>query len=159
MALSLVSMNQVRVAWTGFSGGPGVSTHYFDGSALPPVAALRTFYAAIAALVPPSVTIQVPAAGDSIDPSDGGLDGNWTTGTPPAAVLGTGTGIVMAAQGAEVVWTTNEIADGRGLRGRTFFVPSVQAVFGTDGLVAGGAITVFNNAATALVAATPKMVL
>jgi hypothetical protein len=156
--LTLTDMNVIRIAWTGFSGGPGVSTFYCDGSAQPDLASLRTFLLNLAGVAPTGVTLTFPSSGESIDPSDGSLVGNWTVATPPATVPGTGSGAVCTAQGCMVSWTTDEIADGRAVKGRTFGVPSAAGVFGTDGLLAASQVGFLNTGANALIAANPKYV-
>lgn len=155
--MEVTTMNQVRVAWTGFVGGPGISTFYFDGSAVPPVAALRTFFAAMTGAVPGAVTMQVPAAGQGIDPENGTLEGSWSVGTAPAPVNGGGAGAYNSAQGLEIVWNTDEIADGHAIKGRTFFVPTAAGIFDTNGLVSAAQVTSTQSAGGILLAGTPKM--
>lgn len=158
MPLSLTDMNVIRIAWTGFTGGPGVSTFYSDGSSLPDLASLRTFLLNLAGVAPTGVTLTFPTSGESIDPADGSLVGSWTVGSAPASVPGTGSGAVCSAQGCMVVWTTNEIADGRNVRGRTFGVPSAAGVFGSDGLLSTAQQGFLTTGAAAVVGATPKYV-
>lgn len=157
MPMESTSINQVRVAWSGFVGGPGISTFYFDGASVPPAAALRTFFASMAGAMPPAVSISVPAAGQGISPTDGTLDGSWSVGTAPAAVAGSGAGAYNSAQGMEIVWNTDEIADGHQIKGRTFFVPTAAGIFGTDGLLAPSLVTSTQSAGGILLAGTPKM--
>jgi hypothetical protein len=157
MPMEVTTMNQVRSAWTGFVGGPGISTMYFDGAAVPPVAAVRTFFNAVISSIPSVVQIQVPAAGQGISATDGTLEGSWSVGTPPAIVTGTGSGAYMSAQGVEIVWNTDEIADGRAIKGRTFLVPMSGSAFGSDGLVSSTYAATVTSAAGTLLAGTPKM--
>jgi hypothetical protein len=155
--METTTMNQVRVVWSNFVGGPGISTLYFDGSAVPPVAAVRTFFNSINGAIPSGVTMQVPAAGQGISPTDGTLEGSWSVGTPPTAVSGAGAGAYNSAQGVEIVWNTDEIADGHAVKGRTFFVPTAAGIFGTDGLVSAAQVTTITSAGGILLAGTPKL--
>lgn len=151
-------MNQVRVTWTGFLGGPGVTTFYFDGSAVPPTAAIRTFFSSVALFIPSTVTIQVPQTGDTISPTDGALSGSWGVGTLPAAVVGGAGSNTTSASGPQIKWTTGEIADRRNLVGRTFLVPSTAAAFpAADGLLSTANQTTLQAAAAALLGSSPKM--
>jgi hypothetical protein len=151
MALSLTPLNRVRVVWSGFLGGPGVSTFYTDGGSVPNLAALKTFFTALSGMIPSVVTLTFPASGDRIDPASGSLTGSWAT-TPPAPLVGAGSGSYSAAAGLQVSWVTGEIADNHALRGRTFIVPAVSAVFGSDGQVLAAQSLTASNAGNALVA-------
>jgi hypothetical protein len=157
MPMNSTTMNQVRATWSGFVGGPGVSTFYFDGSGIPPAAAVRTFFAALNGSFPGAVSIQVQAAGEGIAPSDGTLEGSWSVGAAPAVVNGAGSGAYNSAQGYEIVWNTDEIADGRAVKGRTFVVPTAAGIFDTAGLLSAAQVTSCQNAANALIAATPHL--
>jgi hypothetical protein len=158
MPLSVTTMNQVRVTWAGFPGGPGVSTFYTDGASTPNVAAVRTFFATLAGFFPSNVTLTFPSAGESISPEDGTLEGSWSIGTPPAALSGSTGGSYTAAQGCQVSWLTDEIADGHAVRGRTFIVPTMTGIFGPDGLITATTQTALQSAATALRGSTPHFV-
>jgi hypothetical protein len=157
MPMNGTDINVMRVTWTGFLGGPGVSTHYFDGGSIPPVAAVRTFYNALAGTMPSKVSIQVPNSGEAIQSSDGVLIGSWASGSLPAAVQGGLTGATLAAVGYQIDWTTDEIADGRAVKGRTFFVPTGSQIWDPDGILVVGNQTTIKAAADALVGASPKM--
>lgn len=127
-------MNVVRVAWSGFLGGPGVSTFYSDGGQVPNLAALKTFFASVANSIPTSVILTYPSVGQVINSADGTLTGSWSL-TAPANSTFSGTGNYNAAGGLQVVWKTDTVADGHAIKGRTFIVPITSGSYGTDGRV------------------------
>lgn len=150
-------LNQVRVSWTGFLGAPGVSTFYYPTASPPPIAALRTFFNALGGMLPSKVTTQVAASGQTIDSTDGSLVGTWSAGSAPAPATGGGSTNIMSASGFQVIWGTNEVADGHAVRGRTLFVPAMAAIYDGDGLMIVGNQTTAAAAATACAGATPQM--
>jgi hypothetical protein len=150
-------LNQVRVAWTGFLGAPGVSTFYYPVGSNPPLAALRTMFSTLSAYLPQKVNIQVQASGQTIDPADGSLVDSWSAGTAPASVTGTGTTAIMAASGFQIIWGTNEVADGHAVKGRTLFVPCMAALYDGDGQMIAANQTAAAAAGFACAGATPQM--
>lgn len=152
--ISTGNISQVRVALTGFPGGPGVSTFYWGSEVAPNLTALKTFFTVMAGVLPTSCLITFPSSGDVIDSATGTLNDVWTA-TAPAPISGTGTGTTMTAQGIQTKWVTDVVADGRALRGRTFWVPCASGVFGADGLVTPANTATFTAAAHALAIAAP----
>jgi len=149
----MTNIARVRCLWSGFPGGPGVSTHYLAVSyPAGSIAAIRTFYNALAALLPNTLNIQVPGSGDLIDDATGDIIGSWTD-TTPAVVAGTSASGYAAPVGALVRWNTNGIVAGRRVRGKTFIVPGVN-MFEPGGTPIASAITTMTTAATTLVTAT-----
>lgn len=141
------TLNRIRVEWTGWGGGPAVSTFYSDGAALPNLTDLRTFYLALAGQIPTGISIQVKGEGDKIRSSDGGLVGSWV-GTAPAAVSCTGGTSYSSASGAHVTWLTDTIHGRRRLKGKTFIVPLGGGCYGSNGRISSAVVTVLQNAAT-----------
>jgi hypothetical protein len=136
-----VKLHRVVVEWNGPQVvGRSVNVLHFDGTeqAAPPVAAVRSAYAALANRFPSGITITVPGAGDSIESTTGALSGVWSA-TPPAQVVATGGGNAAAGVGVCVGWLTGGIVTGirgpRKLRGRTFLVPLAAANYATDGTI------------------------
>ena len=67
-------VHRVRVEWTGFPGGPGLSTFYVtDGPTA--VGPISSFFTAIRNNFPIDVHINVPATGDVLDPITGLITG------------------------------------------------------------------------------------
>lgn len=154
----MATLERIRVTWSG-SGvvGPGLTTFFFTQptGALP--SAVRTFFSSLAALFPPSVTIQVPNNGDLIDEATGALAGTWTVGSTPAAVVGSSAGAFQLGVGAQVRWRTAGIVGGRRSVGSTFLVPATGGAFDTDGTLQSTSVTLIQNAANALIVASPNL--
>lgn len=149
----MVNLNRVRVTWAGLAGGPGVSTHFFDTSATPPLAQIRAAYAGLSNLIPNQVTIQVQNAGDQIDAATGKIVGDWA-GTAVAAVTSASSGSFSPACGAVVDWRSSVIVNNRRLRGRTFIVPLLSVAFSTAGQLTPAALTTLQTFATGLMPGT-----
>lgn len=130
----MVAMNRVRVAWTGFTGGPGVSTFYF-GSTTTNMQALVSFFTAISNYLPNNVTVTVPALGDQINDTDGLITGAWT-GTNGGSATGFGGSTAYAGSaGICVDWLSSSIIAGRRRQGRTFLVPASTNAYQNDGTI------------------------
>lgn len=144
-----MTINRVRVALTGFPGGPGVSTFYTTN-----VATMRTalgyFYSSFEPAFPNDVTWTVETSGDIIDPISGVLTGTWTDSGAHSGT-GTGTGGYAAPVGIAVNWMTGDVLDGHRLRGRTFMVPLNAPVYQADGSIVDGTLSDLRTNATALV--------
>jgi len=151
-------MHQIRATWSGFSGSPGISTFYCDAAANPDLTHLAAFFAALTGYIPTGVQITFPTSGDTLNPTTGALVSNWSVGSAPAAVTMSGSGPAASAQGPEVVWTTNDVADGRAVKGRTFLVPAAAGIFGTDGQLTTAVQTSIYTAGGQIVGATPTFV-
>lgn len=129
----MVALARVRVALTGFPGGPGVATFYgLDGGVL--AADLQAFMVTAGSLFMSDVTIQVPPGGDVIEDTTGVITGSWTGGVF-AAQHGVGVGSYAAPSGILIEWLTSTILDGKRVRGRTFLVPVASTNYGADGQV------------------------
>lgn len=146
-----------RVVWSGFAGGPGLSTFYF---AVPGSHSdeLHAFLTAVAVFLPSDVHLHIEPGGDVIDPATGSLTGAWA-GTPQLDVVGVGEGAYAAPVGFLTRWETTTIAGGSRLRGRTYFVPCVSSAFeGVNGSLTSGALAIMLAAAVAFVGAvTPNL--
>jgi hypothetical protein len=146
------SLHQVRVAWTGLKGLPGVSTHYFSG--LFPELDLQTVgnaYEALATALPAGLTITVPDSGMIIDEATGQATGTWSipeAGTTVTGSVGTG---YAAPCGAVVNWTTGIFLAGRQVRGKTFLVPLPREAYQADGTLVDTYRGVITNYAEAMV--------
>lgn len=147
-----MTLNRVRVTLTGVGGLPGVSTFYFDSTTVD-MTALRTFWVAIAALMPTPLSIGVPNSGDQFQEATGLITGTWT-GPAQAAVPGSGgAGAYLSTAGAMIRWTPNGVVDGRRPIGKTYIIPIMSSNFSSAGGIASATQTTLTNAATTLLAA------
>lgn len=145
----MASLDRVRLALTGFVGGPGVCTFYaVSGSDLQ--TPLNNFANAMAAFMPPVVTLQVEQSGDTIEDTDGALTGSWTGAAQPAHV-GSGTAEYAAPVGFCCTWLTPIVRDGHRIKGRSFIVPVGRDLFQSDGSIEPYTLVTAAAAADALV--------
>jgi len=135
----MTDLTRIRAQWSGFGGGPGVSTFYSLGSGLT-VANLRAWFLAIAQYLPNTVTVQVENSGDVVDDVTGALVGAWAV-SPVLPVVGVVGGSYSAPSGWITEWLTTTILDGHRLVGKTFCVPSAGSVLDGDGTLANTPIT------------------
>lgn len=127
----MTNIDRVRVALTGFPGGPGVCTFYgLNGTTLVPP--LRALWGSLATAMPGDVSIKVISNGDTIEDTTGALTGSWSI-ADATGVVGTGTTGYAAPIGAVITWLTDTILDKHRVKGRTFVVPTVSEAFATDG--------------------------
>ena len=146
----MTEIYRVRSIWTGFPGGPGVTTMYFLDTATA-VGSIHTFWGVVAAKLPNDVHIQVENAGDILEDSTGALTGAWSS-SAVSSVAGAMSDAYSAPSGAVVDWNTETIAGGRRLRGRTFIVPLGGPNYQTDGSLATLTVSALQGAADDLVA-------
>lgn len=127
------NLYRVRVTLDGWSGGPGLATHYFEEVPTPVLTPLqsaqavadrvRAAWVPVAAKMPSLWTCVVQTTVDILNPASGALIGSQTV-TAPAALGGTeGTKFGLAAAGVCVNWQTTAFVNGRRVRGRTFVSP------------------------------------
>lgn len=151
-------MVRVKCNWTGFPGGPGISTFYLAGSyPTGSIAAIRTFFDAIKAFLPNTVSVQVSGSGDLIEDTTGALGGTWAD-TTPAVVVGTSASGYAAPTGMQVQWKTGAIVGRRRAVGKTFLVPLAN-IFEPGGTPLGTTVTSITAAANALLTATTPALL
>lgn len=148
----MATLHQVRIAWSGTLGGPGVSTFYFDATGAPPVSAAKTFFEAIKAYLPTAVVLTYPSSGITIDTATGQAVGAWS-GTAPTNTTGTGAGAFSRASGAVVNWKSGAYVNGRELRGKTFLVPLIGGAYSSNGNIDSTVLGVLQTAATNYAAA------
>lgn len=143
-----MTIQRVRVHWTGFTGAPGVNTLFY-GPGADPAPDLHTFFNAIAAFMPTAVTTSYDFEGDTLDEATGALTGTWS-GTTGAAVTGTGTATYAGPVGACIDLRTSTIVGKRRLQGRMFLVPLSSDSFQADGTIGGTVLGALQSAAAAL---------
>lgn len=158
----MASIARVTLNWTGGIGLPGFTVLHFRNStpgvlsqavvdnAVSKVDAMIT---AIKPEVPSGVTLATNGTVLEIDDTNGQLTAFWT-GTPAAGQAGTGASTYSAPSGAVINWKTSAVRNGRLLRGRSFLVPLDTGAFDAQGNIASASLTVLQNAAAAVRAAS-----
>jgi hypothetical protein len=147
------AISRCRVAWTGTGVvGGGISTFYTEGDPLQLQLALKTFYASLSSRIPTTVTVTVPAAGETLESTTGLLTGAWAAGTP-GTTTGASPDTFAAGVGTRVVWETAGITRGRHVRGATYLVPLRSAMFDSDGSINDTVRAAIQTAAQAVVVA------
>lgn len=139
---------RIRTELNGWSGGPGLSTFYFDPGVVTVDAAMvtavtgrvRQYFDAWKAFMPTGNTAQVSPVADVLDYVTGALTGQVSAGAAPSVVTGSGLG----GQGPAFVCaigrlTTQAFINGKRLRGRTYAGP-LSSNF-TDSLAPEGGLT------------------
>jgi len=147
---------RMKMTWTGFVGSPGYTNLYFLNPEEPTLAIrdttagrVRTFFQGLTSYLSNQVNIAYPSEMEHVDTATGDLlDIQPLTGQ--ANTVGTQTAGFSAAVGACVTWNTEQIVNGRRLRGRTFLVPLASAAYQTDGTLIDTTRTSINTAASAL---------
>lgn len=145
-------INQVKVAWTGFAGAPGVSTFYFDAAGSVPLSALSAFFTAWKPFIKDSVTLTFPSSGIKYSSDTGKAVGSWSA-TAPSPIACTGAAGYAAPVGGCVHWKSGIYAGGKEIRGKTFIVPMVSSAFDADGTFLPGVLTAVRPASTTMAAA------
>jgi hypothetical protein len=140
---------RVRTGWTGFIGGPGVTTMYFLDVATA-VASVHTFWSELLSRFPTDVHLQVENVGDIIEDSTGEMTGAWSADAV-GSLTGTGDGNYAAPAGCVVNWLTDTVTAGRRLRGKTFLVPLAGGTYDGDGSIGAASLSAIQAAADALV--------
>lgn len=130
----MTQLNRVRVALTGFQGGPGVATFYFLGLQTARQS-LQTMWTDLAASMPDDVTVRVESTGDIIESTDGSLVGTWAK-DPLPPIPGLSGASYSAPSGYMIRWLTGSIVGGKRVRGRTFVVPLASTAYGVNGQLA-----------------------
>jgi len=148
----MVNINRIPVTWTGFPGGPGVSTFYATNAALM-LNGLEMFFTALVDYLPSDVVITLPETGDVIDPVSGELTGTWTEAARDPIAGGAG-GAYAAPVGIAYTWHTDTVVHGHRLTGRTFIVPTAGTVFDSDGSIATAWLGALGSAGDLMVSGT-----
>lgn len=144
----MTQLLRVKARWSGFTGAPGYSVLHFrdfnspggyEGAAGTEAASgavsrTRSFFGALSAMLPDSVSIEPEQEVDLIEDTTGELLDSFQS-TNGGIVEGTATGSYSAASGAVVNWRTGGIRNGRRIRGRTFLVPLASSVYNDTGVL------------------------
>lgn len=144
------NIERLRVALTGFVGGPGVMTFYFVDAetAQSPLSALLDD---LKPGMPAQMSMLVASSGDIIDDTNGDLVGAWT-GTTQTPKVGADTSTYPAPAGACIRWDTDTVVDKHRVQGRTYLVPLGGGSYQNDGSINGTNVTNITNAATTFLA-------
>lgn len=161
MLLIMPNIARVRSVISGWQGGPGLATHYFDASVSFDAAAaaavagrVRGSWDVVKSVLSNTTTITVDSVVDVLDDSNGVLIASFGI-TPPAAVTGTVVqAIGPAFVAAGLTLDTGQIINGKRLRGRTFISPLPLGNTGSA-TPPTGLVTGVNAMGVALVTTTP----
>ena len=145
---------QYRVEWT-TTGGPGFTVFNGRQSAATTIGEAaqdladraRKFYQDLISLMPADVLLNFPGEVLNLNTTTGVLDGVVPVDAPDP-VDPAGTGVYAAPCGARIDWITEAVVAGHRLRGRTFVVPIVAALYEADGTIGPTAVASLNTAAT-----------
>lgn len=125
---------RVRASWSGYAGGPGLSTFYFSGSAVPTAAEaleavqrVQAVFTAGKSAIPLVCAIQVSNQVDVIATQTGVLT-NSILVAAQTAIAGTRSGTIGASTNMVLAqYVTGTYVNGKRVRGRTFWGPVGQA--------------------------------
>lgn len=128
---------RVRVALSGWAGGPGLETFYFrpetalevptESMALTCANGVRAAFFNLDNFWPAFIVATVNPVVDVIDCANGQLDSSYSV-TPPAVVHGTEGGVAGPSPAMLCVnWLTADIIKGHRVRGRSFLGPLKSA--------------------------------
>jgi hypothetical protein len=158
------TLYRIRSVWTGFSGAPGYTNHYFGttdplaaGAALA-ASDVRTFWDTIKARFPSNVTITVDPLVALIEDINGEQSDEINVTPSPAAVTGTGLSTYAAPVGASIAWSTSTYRFGRRVKGRSYIVPMSVNDFDAAGTLTSTAHSNLQAGAAGLVAGGSQMV-
>ena len=142
-------MLRVRATLSGWAGGPGLNTWYFETPLQDAAAALRCvdyvhaqWAGGLQGVLPDSVNLQVQGEVDVITAATGAITDTLSV-TTPAVCNGTGGSAYAPPECACLLkLNTSTYVAGRRIQGRMFLSPLAAAVIGTDGqmdhTIAGG---------------------
>lgn len=124
-----------------------------NGVATGVAAAIAALYSAIKTLFPSTMTYQVQSTQNIQDVVSGLVQGSFSYPTPPAGVVGTGSGNYAAGNGARGYWHTATVINRRVARGATFFTPFVSVAWSNVGGITSANSLIVSNAMSAYIAA------
>lgn len=137
-----MNITRITARWDGFPGAPGYSNFYFasgllDGGLLGDESRqfglrVRNAFAGMAAALPSSVRIEIDQDAVVLD-SDTGVAQEFVSMDAIDDVSGQTNDDFAGPVGAVVTWRTNDLRNGRRIRGRTFLVPLASVCFESDG--------------------------
>ena len=149
---------RVRTVFTGFSGAPGLMTHYFrktdpglaSTDAQLAVDRVRDAFVARHSNLPVAFRWTTSGQVDTLDDATGQVNFSWTA-TPSTGTGVSGTsGYGPIASGVLIKWQTNAFVSGRRVVGKTFLVPVGNNNADLDGTLTAGALVEWNAWAAAM---------
>jgi hypothetical protein len=149
---------RVKCVTAGFEGAPGTSTFYFrkrtglgwDNYVSDLVTRVGDLYTAMQPYGRNTWTWTVPGVVEVIQDDNGALVGEFI-GQEPTGTGSGGTNWGPNASGALMKWGTNDIADRRHIKGRTYFVPLITGAYDGNGNVAVAVRQAMQNAGEAYI--------
>lgn len=154
-----MSVGQVQIRWSDFTGGPGYTTLNFVGGAPDPidggymVDAAEEFAVIVAERMGNQQHLQVGPEVRWFDPVTGDLEDITGVVPAPSSHAGGAGQIGPLPSGACISWNTAGINRGRVVRGRTFLVPLGVLAYEEGGSLSSVTMTNLANAAIALIGA------
>lgn len=127
----MTSLARIDVVTSGWTGGPGLSSHFFRGAGGTPsdaeaddaLARVRAFWFGLRSLMPPAWTAAVSPTVPIINADDGVIQSVKTRPAPALVVGSAATGFGPPNLAAVIRWQTATVFNGRTVRGRTFWGP------------------------------------
>lgn len=156
----MASIGRVKIEWSGFQGGPGLTVLHFGSPDLASfgqteandaVAKADAFIQALKPHIPYQATLRTLPDVEALEIGTGSLQSIYNT-TPAATATSTQSlgQKYTAASGAVITWKTNHVRKRRRMRGRTFLVPLGISVVENNGTLEPSFVTSMNTAAAAL---------
>jgi hypothetical protein len=155
-------MMRVRTALSGWTGGPGLSTFYFqdlisenDAAAELAAGRVHAFWTAVAAVHPDGFSAQVDSSVDVLNAEDGELVSSVNGGTQ-AVIVGTITAADFqpAQTAVHIAWRTGDVRDiGNGahkVKGGSFIGPLANNQTASEGVLVATAKVILDAAAEEL---------
>lgn len=143
-----MNITRITARWNGFPGAPGYSNFYFasgalDGGLLGEEAELfagrvADAFDVMSNQLPSTVSIEIEPEATVLD-SDTGVASDFVNLDVPDPVSGATEHRFAGPVGAVVTWRTDDLRNGRRIRGRTFLVPLTSAAFDSDGTLTSAA--------------------
>lgn len=139
-----MDMIRITARWTGFPGGPGYSNFFFAGgggliSDVGQVAdRVMSAFSEITTWLASGTRIELEPEAAIVD-SDTGVVSDFAQVDSDTAVVAGGNANYAGPTGAVVNWRTNDLRNGRRIRGRTFLVPLNSSSFEGNGTLLAAA--------------------
>lgn len=155
-----MSIVRFTYKWEGFPGAPGYTNIYATTTDPEDVGlAFNDFIGSNPGTFPAGLEVTLMPEAEELDETTGTV-----TGLIPIAgglvLTGTGTSAWAGPAGMVVSWSTGGLVAGRRVRGRTFLVPVVSFVYGSDGTIEASALATWRaDLATYLAATSGRQVI
>lgn len=151
----------VRTAWSGTTGGPGITQTYFRAGpgnqsltieqATAAVNAMDKFWKAVAGLLPNEIVCTVSTVVDEYDIATGDLVDSTSATGAVRVTQGTSAAVYSMASGMKLNFNTGFVRNGRRVRGGMYLVPAGSNIYSDVGLVVSGARTTATTAGNTVI--------